>query len=192
MAFGVFVAIIVAFMGLRAMGIGPAGSLMAAGRIKAKDPVLVADFAVTKGDSTLGAVVSEGIRASLSQSKAVTLMSTSAVANALQRMQKPANSRLDFSLARQVAQREGVKAIVDGDVAALGSGYAISIRLVTADSGTVLARAQQVAGSPTDLIAAADKAGRDIRERMGESLRAVQNAPPLDQVTTPSIEALRL
>ena len=192
MAFGVFVAIVIAFMGLRAMGIGPAGSLLAAGRIKAKEPVLVADFAVTKGDSTLGTVVSEAIRASLSQSKAVTLMSAARVAGALQRMQKPANSRLDLTLARQVAQREGVKAIIDGDVAALGAGYAISIRLVTADSGTVLARAQQIAGSPTDLIAAADKAGRDLRERMGESLRSVQNAPPLDQVTTPSIEALRL
>ena len=191
-AFGAFVAIIVAVMGLRAMGIGPAASLLAAGRLKAKQPVLVADFSVTKGDSTLGTVVSEAIKASLAQSNAVTLMSASAVASALQRIQAPPGSRLDLALARQVAQREGVKAIVDGDIAALGSGYAISIRLVTADSGTVLARAQQIAASPTDLIAAADRAGRDLRERIGESLRAVQNAPPLDQVTTPSIEALRL
>ncbi len=192
MAFGAFVAVVAGFMVLRATGIGPAGSLLAAGRLTAREPLLVTDFSVTKGDSTLGGVASEAIRASLAESKSITLMPAAAVGAALQRMQRPSGGRLDLALARQVAQREGVKAIVDGDVTSLGTGYAISIRLVTADSGSVLARVQEVAGSPTQLISAADKAGRELRERIGESLRSVQNAPRLDQVTTPSIEALRL
>ena len=192
LAFGAFVTVVAAFMLLRALGIGPAASLLAAGRISARERLLVTDFSVTKGDTTLGGVVSEAIRASLAQSSAVTLMAPAAVAGALLRMQKPPGSRIDLPLARDVAQREGAKAIVDGDIAALGNGYAITVRLVSADSGTVLARVQQVAASPTDLIAAADKVGRDLRGRIGESLRSVQNAPALDQVTTPSLEALRL
>ena len=126
---------IVAFMVLRALGIGPAGSLLAAGRISARERLLVTDFAVTKGDSTLGGVVAEAIRASLAQSNAVTLMAPAAVAGALQRMQKPPGVRLDLALARDVAQREGAKAIVDGDVAALGNGYAITVRLVIGGFG---------------------------------------------------------
>ena len=192
LAFGAFVAVVAAFMVLRALGIGPAGSLLASGRISARERLLVTDFAVTKGDSTLGGVVAEAIRASLAQSNAVTLMAPAAVAGALQRMQKAPGVHLDLALARDIAQREGAKAIVDGDVAALGNGYVITVRLVSADSGAVLARVQQVAASPTDLIAAADKVGRDLRERIGESLRSVQNAATLDQVTTPSLEALRL
>ncbi len=182
LAFGGFVAVVAAFMLLRSLGVGPAASLLAAGRLSARERLLVTDFAVTKGDSTLGGVVSEAIRASLAQSNAVTLMAPAAVAGALQRMQIAPGSRIDLALARDVAQREGAKAIVDGDIATLGAGYAITVRLVSADSGTVLTRVQQVAASPTDLIVAADKVGRDLRERIGESLRSVQNAPALDQV----------
>jgi tetratricopeptide (TPR) repeat protein len=177
---------------LRALGIGPAASLLASGRLTAREPLLVTDFTVRQGDSTLASVVSEAVRASLAQSNAVTVVSPTLIANALQRMQRPAGARLDVKLAREVAQREGIKAIVDGDVAALGGGYAVTVRLLTADSGTVLATAQKVVDGPKELIAAADAIGRELRGKMGESLRSVQNAAPLEQVTTPSIEALRL
>jgi tetratricopeptide (TPR) repeat protein len=191
-AFGAFVLLVAGFMLLRALGIGPAGSLLASGRMTAREPLLVTDFTVRQGDSTLASVVSEAVRASLAQSNAVTVVSPTLIANAVQRMQRPAGARLDVKLAREVAQREGIKAIVDGDIAALGSGYAVTVRLLTADSGTVLATAQQVVDGPKELIAAADAIGRELRGKMGESLRSVQNAAPLEQVTTPSIEALRL
>ena len=191
-AFGAFVAVVAAFMVLRALGIGPAGSLLAEGRISAKEPLLVTDFAVTKGDTTLSGVVSEAIRASLAESNAIRLVPAATVAGSLQRMQRAPGQRIDLTTARDIAEREGVKAIVDGEVAALGSGYVITVRLVTADSGIVLARAQKAADSPTQLIAAADAVGRDLRGRIGESLKSVQNAPALEQVTTSSIEALRL
>ena len=192
MAFGAFVLLVGGFMVLRALGIGPAGSLLASGRITAREPVLVADFVVRNGDSTLAGVVSEALRASLSQSSAITLVSPATVAGALQRMQRPTNERLALPLARDLAQREGIKAIVDGDVAQLGTGYVVTVRLVTADSGVVLASVQKAVDGPKELIAAADVIGRELRGKIGESLRSVQNAPSLAQVTTPSIEALRL
>jgi tetratricopeptide (TPR) repeat protein/TolB-like protein len=191
-AFSVFVAVIAAFMITRAMGIGPAASLLSSGRMSAKEPILVTDFTVKSGDSTLAGAVSEALRASLSQSTAITLVSPASVAGALQRMQRPTGERLTLPLARDVAQREGIKAIVDGDIAALGAGYVVTVRLVTADSGITLATSQRVVDSPKELIAAVDAMGRDLRAKMGESLRSVQGAPALAQVTTPSIEALRL
>jgi tetratricopeptide (TPR) repeat protein len=191
-AFSAFVLLVAGFMLLRALGIGPAGSLLASGRISAREPLLITDFTVRQGDSTLAGVVSEAVRASLAQSSAVTVVSPTTIANALQRMQRTPGARLDVKLARELAQREGIKAIVDGDIAALGGGYAVTVRLLTADSGTVLATAQKVVDGPKELIAAADALGRELRGKMGESLRSVQNAAPLEQVTTPSIEALRL
>jgi eukaryotic-like serine/threonine-protein kinase len=191
-AFSAFVLLVAGFMLLRALGIGPAGSLLASGRISAREPLLITDFTVRQGDSTLAGVVSEAVRASLAQSSAVTVVSPTTIANALQRMQRTPGARLDVKLARDLAQREGIKAIVDGDIASLGGGYAVTVRLLTADSGTVLATAQKVVDGPKELIAAADALGRELRGKMGESLRSVQNAAPLEQVTTPSIEALRL
>ena len=192
LAFSAFVLIIGGFMVMRAMGIGPAGSLLAAGRIAAREPVLVADFSVKQGDSTLAGVVSEALRASLSQSNAITLVSPATVTAALQRMQRAPGSRMDLALARDVAQREGIRAIIDGTVAQLGSGYVVTVRLVTADSGIALATVQKAVDGTKELIAATDAIGRELRGKIGESLKSVQNAPSLAQVTTPSIEALRL
>ncbi len=192
LAFSAFVLLVAAFMVMRAMGIGPAGSLLASGRMSAKEPLLVADFTVRKGDSTLAAPVSEALRASLAQSNAVTLVSPASVASALQRMQQQPGTRVDLTLARTLAQREGFKAIVDGDVTQLGTGYVVTVKLISADSGTTLATFQKTVDGPKELIAAADVIGRELRGKIGESMRSVQSAPPLDQVTTPSIEALRL
>ncbi len=191
LAFGAFVLVVAAFMAMRALGIGPAGSLLASGRISAKEPLLVTDFTVHGGDSTLATIVSEAVRSSLSQSSTITLVPPARVASTLALMQKPATSRLDLALARDVAQRQGVKAIVDGDVSALGSGFVVAVRLVTADSARVLAAVQQAVDGPKELIAAVDAIGRELRGKLGESLRSVQNAPSLEQVTTPSVEALR-
>src|SRR5207302_2192536 len=134
----------------------------------------------------------EAMRSSLSQSSAVTLVSPSEVVSTLELMQRPATSRVDLALARQVAQRDGIKVIVDGEVTQLGTGYAVTVRLVTADSGLTLATVQQAADGPKDLIATVDRMGRELRGKIGESLRSVQNAPALEKVTTPSIDALRL
>jgi tetratricopeptide (TPR) repeat protein len=190
-AFGAFVLLVAAFMVLRAFGIGPAGSLLASGRISNKAPVLITDFSVKGGDSTLAGVVSTGLRASLAQSNVITLVAPQSVTAALAYMQRPANSRVDLSLAREIAQRTGVAAIVDGEVSPLGAGYVVSVRLVSADSGTTLATVQKAADGPTQLIAAIDAAGRELRGKIGESLRSVQSGPPLEQVTTASLDALR-
>jgi eukaryotic-like serine/threonine-protein kinase len=190
-AFGGFVVLVIVAMSLRALGIGPAASLLAAKRITAREPLLVTDFTVRGPDSTLSGIVTEAMRSSLGQSSAITLVSPASIAGALGRMQKPPASRLDLSLARDLAAREGIKAIVDGEIASLGSGYVISVRLVTADSGLTLAAVQKAVDGPKELIAAVDVIGRELRGKIGESLRSVQNAPSLEQVTTPSIEALR-
>jgi tRNA A-37 threonylcarbamoyl transferase component Bud32/tetratricopeptide (TPR) repeat protein len=190
-AIGAFILIVGGFMLLRALGIGPAGSLMAAGRLEARDRVLIADFRVSGADSTLGGVIAEAVRANLAQSSAVTLVSPSSVAAALRRMQRPDTSALTLAMAREVAAREGIKAVVDGDITAVGNGFVMAIRLVTADSATPLASFRASVGDLGELIPTVDDLSRKLRGKMGESLRSVQGAPPLAQVTTSSLEALR-
>src|SRR5262249_59611535 len=97
-ALGAFVVLIVAFMVLRAFGIGPAGSLFAAGKLKQRDVVLVSDFNVSRADSSVASVVAEGVRANLSQSTSIPLFNPTNIAAALQRMQAPTTSRLDRAL----------------------------------------------------------------------------------------------
>ena len=190
-ALGAFVLAVGAFMVLRATGIGPFGSLVASGKLKTKEPLLITDFHVTNADSALGRVVSDAVRAGLSQSSVLSLMSTSSTAQALRLMEKPPLSKIDLPLARLLAQRTGAKAIVDGDITGVGGGYIVVLRLVTADSGTELWSSRETGDGPRGLIDATDRLSRTLRGKAGESLKAIQAGAPLAEVTTSSLDALR-
>jgi hypothetical protein len=113
-AMGVFIAMIAAFMAMRAFGIGPFGSLIASGKFDARERMILAEFAGPASDSTLGPTVTEAFRTDLGQSTSLTIMPNLAVREVLRRMQAPANTRVDYAVAREVATREGMKAVIDG------------------------------------------------------------------------------
>jgi tetratricopeptide (TPR) repeat protein len=190
-AVGAFVVIVLGFMVLRTLGIGPAGSLLASGRMTDKERLLVTDFRAPATDSSLGSVVTEAVRTDLGQSPVVSVVSASTLSGALSRMQRSPATRIDLPLAREIAAREGIKAVVDGDITSLAGGYVITIRLVTAGTGDELASYHATIDGPKELIPAIDKVTRELRGKIGESLKEVRDAPPLEQVTTPSLDALR-
>ena len=191
LALGVFVLLVAGFMILRMLGIGPAGSLLAAGKLSASDKVLVAAFDAPAADSSLGSTIAEAVRTNLSQSKAVRVMQTSAVVAALEQMKRPDTARVDFATAREIAQRTGAKAVVAGSVVPAGTGYIITARLVAAESGDELASYRESAKDAGDLIPSVDRLTKSLRGKIGESLKTVRAAPRLDQVTTASFGALR-
>ena len=192
-AVSAFVLLVGVFMLLRTLGIGPAGSLLAAGTFDSKEPVLVTDFTVTNADTSLGRVISAATKTQLQQSKVITLLSPEAVAAALSRMQRPRTSAIDVPLARELAGRNAIKAIVDGNITGVAGngGYIVTLRLVTADSLKELASFIETAKDTPGLIDVVDKLSRSLRERIGESLKDVHAAPSLAQVTTASFDALR-
>ena len=189
-AIGAFALVVAGVMVLRTFGVGPVASLMAAGTLGERERLLVVDFDAGR-DSSLSHVVTEAVRTNLGQSRVVSIMPPTAVAAALTRMERPPSTPVDMTLAREIAIREGAKGVVGGSIAPLGSGYAISVRLVSADSGATLASFQKTVDGPGELLDAIDELTRKLRGRIGESLKAVRDAPDLDQVTTGSLDALR-
>ena len=186
-----FALLVAGWLVLRALGIGPSGSLMAAGELNAQDKVLVAAFDASSRDSALADVVSAAVRTNLGQSRAVHVVSTASVVAALERMQRPATARVDLPLGREIAAREGIKALVAGSVASAGTGFIITARLVSASKGEELAVLQESASGTDEIIPAVDRLTRKLRGRIGESLKSVAGAPRLAQVTTSSLDALR-
>ena len=106
-------------------------------------------------------------------------------------MQRPDTSRLTAAIGREVALREGFKAVLVGEVSRLGDGYVISAQLLGADSGQVLAGYRETAGNASEIIPAVDRLSRALRRRIGESLARIRANPPLAAVTTGSLDALR-
>ena len=189
-AVGGFVALIGAWMAMRALGIGPAASLMAAGKLGERERVILADFR-GEVDSSLRFTVTEALRADLSQSKSLDVLSANAVRETLRRMQRSSTTAVDYALAREIATREGIKAIIEGQVLAAGDRYLLSARLVAAQSSEQLATFSETADGLNDIIPAISRLTKSVRAKVGESMRRVQNAKTLDRVTTPSLEALQ-
>jgi tRNA A-37 threonylcarbamoyl transferase component Bud32/tetratricopeptide (TPR) repeat protein len=176
---------------LRQFGIGPAASLLAAGRVRADSRLLVADFTSTAGDSTLGGVIAQAMRTAMSQSSAVEVVRGTDVADALRRMMLSPTARLDERTARGVAARVGAPLLVTGAVTGVGSGFLVTANLVSTDSNLTLTTIQKGAKGADDLLNAVDAVARELRSRLGESLRVVAQAPALADVTTGSLDALR-
>jgi tetratricopeptide (TPR) repeat protein len=190
-ALGVFVALIAAFMIMRQFGIGPFGSLMASGAFGNRERVILAEFKGPASDTTLGSTVTEAFRTDVGQSENLVVVPALAVRSVLQRMQKPPSTRVDFDLAREVATRDGIKAVIDGDIVSLGGSYVLSVRLVSAQSGEQLAAFRETAADQKEIIPAISRVSKALRARIGESLRRVQSTKSLDKVSTASMEALQ-
>jgi tetratricopeptide (TPR) repeat protein/tRNA A-37 threonylcarbamoyl transferase component Bud32 len=190
-AFGTFVVIIGLFMGMRTMGIGPFGSLQGKGTFGAKETLIVADFRSPANDSTLGGTVAEALRTDLAQSSSLRVLTRANVRELLTLMQRPREGAVQFDLAREIATREGAKAVLDGEVVRIGNGYVVSARLVNALDGAELVTFRETAAGEDQLIEALGKLSRSVRERAGESLRNIQQSSALERVSTPSLAALR-
>jgi hypothetical protein len=126
-----------AYMAGRLLGIGPGATLMATGAIGEREPLVLAELDNRTTDPTLGSTVTELLRVSLSQSPVIRLVDPARLSESLGRMQRDPTTTVDESIALEIAEREGIKAVLSGDVVPLGSGYVVSARLVAAD-GTVL------------------------------------------------------
>ncbi len=191
-AFGVLAVVAGGYTVMRLAGIGPAGTLVASGRLKAKDRMIVADFENRTSDPGLAGSITEAFRIDLGQSPVVRLLSTAELAAALGRMQRDPASPLTAALAREIAAREGAKAVVSGEISPIGKGYVLSARLVDAADGSELVALRETADDDAGIVSALDRLSGRLRERIGESLRTIRGGEPLDQVTTGSLEALRL
>ena len=186
---GVLAVLLGGFTVSRALGIGPAASLFTAGKLSPSDSLLVAEFVVRGADSSLGSTIADLVRTDLRQSNVVTVVSDGTIRAALERMRRPAGAPLVSGIARELAQREGFTAIVEGEFQALGSGYLITVRLVSAE-GNQLASFAETA-SLDELLPTIGQLTRSLRRRIGESLAHVRASPPLPRVTSHSIAALR-
>jgi tetratricopeptide (TPR) repeat protein len=179
------------YMGMRVMGVGPVGTLVAKGVLEKEERLILANIENRTADPSLGETVTALFRIDLSQSPAVTVMAPARIAPVLARMERDPATALTFEVANEIALREGLKAVVAGEILPLGEGFVLSARLVSVGTGDVLVASRETASDVSEIPAAVDRLSARLRERIGESLRTIQGDPPLQQVTTRSLEALR-
>jgi len=172
----------------RDKGIGSAGTLVAKGVIDDGERVILAEFS---GDSVMAEVATMAFRVDLSQSPTINVADPTFLSSVFKRMEVDPSASVDEALAREAAIREGIKAVVSGDVARAGGSYVLTARLVAAESGQDLINLRETASDSSQVMESVDQLSRRMRERLGESLGSIRASAPLDRATTTSLEALR-
>jgi tetratricopeptide (TPR) repeat protein len=157
-----------------------------------KDRIVLADFTNTTGDSVFDATLRQGLTSQLEQTPFLSLISDSIIAHNLTLMSKPRDARLTPDLAREVGQRVGAAATIEGSISALGSEYVVSLKAVSCRDGNLLAQEQEMATGKEHVLNALGQAATKLRKRLGESLASVQKYDALpEDITTSSLEALQ-
>jgi len=157
-----------------------------------KDVIVIADFANTTGDPVFDSTLKEALAVDLEQSPFLNVLSDRRLNEILKLMGRAPEQRITQDVGRDVCMRTGSKALLAGSIASLGSHYEIVLKAVSCKTGDLLGAAQAEAESREKILQTLGEAAATLRGKLGESLASVQKFDkPLDEATTPSLEALQ-
>jgi serine/threonine protein kinase/tetratricopeptide (TPR) repeat protein len=157
-----------------------------------KDLIVLGDFANTTGDAVFDETLRQGLSIQLEQSPFLSLLSDQRIRHTLPLMGQAADARLTPKVAQEICERTGSAAVLEGSIASLGSQYVLGLRAKNCRTGDVLADEQAQAARKEDVLNVLSQIASKFRIRVGESLATVkQHDTPLEQATTPSLDALK-
>jgi eukaryotic-like serine/threonine-protein kinase len=157
-----------------------------------KDLILVADFTNTTGDAVFDGTLKQALVVSLGQSPYLNVISDQKVQQTLKLMGKPPETRVTIEIGREICQRAGIKAMLAGSIASLGSDYVITLNAINGATGDSLAQEQVQVSKKEDVLNGLGTTVGNMRAKLGESLASIKKFDkPLEDVTTSSLEALK-
>ena len=157
-----------------------------------KDTIVLADFTNITGDPVFDGTLRQGLSVQLEQSPFLSIISDQQIQQTLQMMGQKPDAKLTPAIARELCQRTGSAAVLDGSITQIGTPYLLTLKAVNCASGESLASTEAQASDKSHVLDALGKTASEIRNKLGESLSTVQKFDtPLEQATTPSLEALK-
>ena len=158
-----------------------------------KDTVVLADFANSTGDSVFDGTLRQGMAVQLEQSPFLSLISEARIQHTLRLMGRSADAPLTAELAREICERLGSAAALEGSIANLGSHYVLGLQAKSCRTGDILDEEQAQATRKEDVLNALTQIASKFRTRVGESLATIErHDTPLAEATTSSLEALQI
>jgi eukaryotic-like serine/threonine-protein kinase len=157
-----------------------------------KDVLVLADFINTTGDPVFDGTLRQALAIQLEQSPFLKIMDDEQVQKTMRLMSLPSGTHITNQIAQDICVRDAAAATIDGSIASLGKSYVVTLQAITCQGGASLAREQVQADDKEHVLRALGSAATAMRGRLGESRRSIQKFDtPLEQATTPSLEALK-
>jgi eukaryotic-like serine/threonine-protein kinase len=162
------------------------------GGLSERDSIVLAEFTNTTGDPIFDGTLKQALATDLEQSPFLSILPETKIQETLRLMNRSESDRVTQDVGREICLRSGSKAMLIGSIASLGNQYLVGIRAVNCQTGDWLAAEQAQAESRERVLTALGYSSKMLRSRLGESLASIQKfSTPLEQATTPSLEALK-
>src|SRR6202171_4220137 len=156
-----------------------------------KDSILITDFVNTTADPVFDGTLKKALAVDLGQSPYLNVFPDQKIRQTLQFMGRSPTDRITSDIGREISQRDGIKAMLNGSIDRVGGQYVITLEATNAASGDSLGRQQVQAERKEDVLNALHGAATKLRGQLGESLSTVQKYDmSLSQATTSSLYAL--
>jgi len=154
--------------------------------------VVLADFENTTGEPDFDKVLNNVLSVDLRQTPFLLVASDTKILRTLKLMEKPADAKLTAAIAREICQRIGDQAVLNGLIARFGQQYLITLTASDCTSGNVLASTKATAANRDGVPQAIDAVAADMRQRLGEPLKSRREFnQPMISVETGSLDALK-
>ena len=161
-------------------------------RLTDRDTVLLTDFVNTTGEPVFDGTLKQALAVHLGQTPFLNLFPEERVRETLRFMGRSPDDRITRDVGREICERQGIKAMLTGSIASLGSHYVITLEATNPRSGDPIAREQIEAESKEKVLASLGTAASNLRQKLGESLSSIQKYDvSIEQATTSSLEALK-
>jgi tetratricopeptide (TPR) repeat protein len=161
-------------------------------KLTEKDTLVLADFDNKTGDPVFDDTLRQGLAVQLEQSPFLSVIADERIQQTLRLMGRPADARLSPDLAREICERTGSAAVLEGSIGRIGSEYVLGLRGKSCRTGEVLDEEQVHSPRKEDILNGLSQIASKFRTRAGESLATIQtHSTPLAEATTLSLEALK-
>jgi len=161
-------------------------------RLTSRDTILLADFVNTTGEPVFDGTLKQALAVDLGQTPFLNLFPEDRVRETLRFMGRSPDDRITRDVGREICERQGIKAMLTGSIASIGSHYSIILEAIDPRSGDPIAREQIEAESKEKVLSSLGTAASNLRQKLGESLSSIRKYDvSIEQATTSSLEALK-
>ena len=92
-----------------------------------RDSIILADLENKTGDPVFDSMLTQAISIQLQQSPVLNLVSQQHMQQSMQYLGKSSDDPITPALAREIGEREGIKAYLSGSIVKLGSSYIVTL-----------------------------------------------------------------
>ena len=150
-----------------------------------KDSIILANFVNQTGDPVFDTTLNQALRIDLEQSPVINIVSQEHLRQSVKFLGKPEDTVVTPAIAREIGEREGMKAILTGTIGSLGKQYVITLTAQNTATGDEIASEQATAPDKENVLGALGTAAAAMRAKLGEDLASIKKLnTPFGQATT--------